>query len=305
MKIYAQAPTRVGLFGGSTDIESYASQYGGLVVNIAINIRQQLLFEDKKGTSKLPPGATPDFYDTFLKEFDLENTTITSEFDGVIGGGMGSSASAAVAIVAAINKYKKLNFTLDDIVRKAWDIEVNKIGLFGGVQDQIAAAYGGISVIEIKDNFNVISLNRQVGEKIASSLVLFSTGIERKDPKMQEGFKELSTDQIAALNQIKKFAAESLDPLCQGDIETVGRLMDVSWQLKKESNKGVSTSEIDEIYDKGLKNGAYGGKALGAGGGGCMVFVVDPAKKQEFIEKMELKWIDFSMDFQGLDCRII
>ena len=317
MKIFSQAPCRLGLFGGGTDIEPYASSHGGIVINMAINLRQKMtLFSENDifaiPKNVFPPGANPEFYYKIWEEFKVNgghHTRIKCEFDGIVESGLGSSAAAAVAIVGAINKQQNLRMTLQEIAEKAWDIEVNKIGLYGGKQDQYAAAFGGVNVLEFsEEGVKVTPLARGFVENLIPSLGLFYTGQNRKSAVIQEEFKKLTSEKIASFNQIKKLAVDAIDPISRGDVETVGRFLDIGWQLKKQSNKGATNKKIDEIYEYALKNGALGGKAMGAGGGGFMFFVCPPEKKAGFIEAMKdkgLEWWDFSADFQGLDVRIL
>ncbi len=314
MKIFSQAPTRVSLFGGSTDLPEYAERFGGLVLSMAINIRQKItmysddeLFEIRK--HQFPYRAKPEFYYQILEEFGINDgmhlTKLICEFDGLIESGLGSSASAAVALIGAINKRLKLNMTTDQIINKAWDLEVNKIGLYGGKQDQIAAAYGGVNVIEFDSKFKVMPLTKDFIQKLISSIVLFHIGENRETTTIQEGLKNLTSSQIDKLDKIKDITTHAILAIDQGDIPKIGYFMDQSWLLKRQSNKEVTNPYIDALYRRGLENGAYGGKILGSGGGGYMIFIVDPKNKEKFIEKMGLDHWDFDISMDGLDVRDI
>ena len=319
MILRSQAPSRLSLFGGGTDIMPYADKYGGLVINMAINLRQQMKMYTDDDTFKFcsknifPNGANPDFYYTIFKEFEGVDggrfTKLECKYDGLLESGLGSSASAAVALVGAINKRNGLGMTLGQIAEKAWDIEVNKIGLYGGRQDQYAAACGGINVIEFKEGaVNVTPLARGFIEPLLSSLVLFYIGTNRKSSKIQEGFKHLTKKQIKALDRMKKLAMDAIEPIGQCDIDTVGRLLDDSWQMKKMSNRGVDNKVINDVYDKAKKVCALGGKICGAGGGGFILFCVPPIKRKAFIKDMQkegLEWWDFGVDWTGLEVRIL
>src|SRR4030042_4135023 len=141
MKIIAQAPCIVSLFGGGTDVDPYASKYGGLVFNIAINIRQKIILG---GKSKLLPQDNEEFF----KVFQPKMKRIEHMFDGEIESGLGSSASLAVALVGAGLKWNGIEMSKEWIAEKAGDIEENKLGLYGGRQDQLCAAYGGVNLME-------------------------------------------------------------------------------------------------------------------------------------------------------------
>ena len=320
MKILSVVPARISLFGGGTDISPFCDLYGGLCINLAINIRSKFtLFTgddmyDPQANGQVPYLGKREFVYAFLNEFDLgdfHRCKFNSDFDGLLESGMGSSASSAVAIIGAINKLQNLGMSLSDIAEKAWDIEVNALNLFGGKQDQYCAAYGGFNIMKFyKDTVTVEPLETPFtySKNLLSSLVLFYTGLNRKSAKIQEGFKKLSQYQIDNLTNLKNLALTAIDFIKKGDVEMVGELLNQTWEYKKHSNKGVSNPKIDKIYHHAIKHGALSGKILGAGGGGFMLFVV-PDKKEEFIANMEkldgIKHWDFSPDFTGLDIRIL
>lgn len=311
MKILSTAPSRISLFGGGTDVAPYATLFGGIVISLAISIRQHLtlysgpdLYEHPY--FEIPPNAQKEFYYKILDEYglnDMHQSSLKSEYDGLIESGLGSSASAAVALLGAINKRLELNLTLDQIAQKAWELETKKIGLFGGKQDQWASAYGGVNVFEISDKVKVTPLARGFIEPLMPSLVLLYTGKNRKSATIQENFKKPTKQQIKALDKIKALAVQAVDPVAHGDYEAVGNLLHEGWMLKKASNKLASTEWIDDLYKKGINLGALGGKVLGAGGGGFMLFVIDPDKRKWFVYEMGLEEFDFSIDYNGLEVR--
>ena len=311
MKIISQSPTRLSLFGGGTDLSPYAKEFGGICINLAINIRQHFTIEtgnEAYEILEMPKGANFNFYRAFLHELDCPPVNITARADGPIESGLGSSASAAVALIGAISKYKGIVLTKNEIAEKAWDIEVNKLGLYGGKQDQYATVYGGANFLVFEDKVYRYSLRRNGIEKIYPYLMLFYTGQNRKSPQIQEAFKTLTESQKEALDQLKEIAYAAVDPIKSGDVEQVAKLLQATWEFKKKSNKGVTNERIDLIYQSALEAGAWAGKVLGAGGGGHMVFICLPEKQIELInklEKMDCKWIDFGIDFNGLEVRRI
>ena len=320
MIIKSTAPTRISLFGGGTDLPEYSRQFGGMTISLAINLYQNIIMYtdsdmlDSPHKNQFPFKADPYFYYKILDEFNLNNgvhlTRLITNFDGEIESGIGSSAAAAVAMVGAINRRLGLNMTPEQIAERAWSLEVDVVGLYGGKQDQYAAAMGGVNFLEFNKfgYTKVTPLARGFIEPLLPSLVLFYTGSNRKSPTIQEGFKKLSKTQINALTKIKDLALKSVEPVGNGDIDLVGSLLDQSWELKKESNKGVSTPEIDFIYKRAKKLGALGGKLCGAGGGGYIMFVVPQKKREQFIIKMKkegLQWWDFSVDWNGINTRVV
>ena len=265
------------------------------------------LWDLRGHNNNVPFGGDQQFVYTILDQYKLDSmhhTYFDSEYDGLVGSGMGGSASAAVAIVAAISKRLNLNLTKSQIAETAWDIEVNKLKLFGGKQDQYAASFGGSNQITFGESGEVV-VKPLAMDKILPSLLLFSTGIERTDPKLQENLKTLDEDKLYNLHHIKNLAYLALAPIESGDIKELGKLLNESWVYKKATNK-VSTPQIDKFYKKSKEFGACGFKLLGAGGGGFFICIVDPILKTEFIKKMTIEgaenW-DFSIDYNGVQTR--
>lgn len=294
MKVLSIAPTRLSLFGGGSDVNPYASIYGGLCINMAINLRQQFILDDEGyelvPSLKIIKGGNPDFYMKFFEEMEFY-PNLVQKADMAIESGLGTSASAAVALISAISKFKGLKMTKDEIAEKAWDIEVNKIGLFGGKQDQYCAAFGGFNLMKFGKEVKIQGFPRRVAEKVSDHLLLFDTGIRRKDPKLQENLKEINEEQKQALDKIKQIANDAYHRIYKGDIKGLGKLLDDTWNYKKKSNK-VTTPEIDKHYEIAKKIGAYGGKICGSGGGGCMVFIAPKDKHNDLIEGLDMKYVD-------------
>ena len=313
MKIFSQAPCRISLCGGGTDIEPFASQFGGATISFAINIRQKftLLTGDDMWTHHgehiVPYGCHLNFVYAFRKRFGVDGmhqNKFVSESDGGIRGGVGSSAAIAVAIVGALAKSQNKTMSRTEVAELAWEIETKDLNFFGGKQDQYAAAFGGLNLFEFTDKVNVQPFDRKYAETILSSLVLFHTNLERKDPKIQEGFKRLDSKQIRALKQIKSLVAPAIEAIGQENMQTLGEILDISWNYKKQSNKGISNPQLDDIYTKARKLGAIGGKLSGAGGGGFMFFIT--TDREKLIAGMEeLEYWDISVDWNGLEIKIL
>ena len=318
MKILSTTPTRISLFGGGTDVDPYARQYGGICVNFAINIYQRMVLfngDDAINVKNIfPEDGDKKYIQKILKEFNLDNLysigtnkiRIQSYFDGYIGAGLGSSASCAVALIGAVNKLRTSQFSQYEIIQIAWDIETNKIGKYGGKQDQCASTFGGANVFR----FVYGKINRQkiiIHEKILNSLILFYIGNTRKSDDIQKNFKELTPEKKLILDQIKSIAEKSIVSLKEGNIKKIVELLNQSWELKKKSNT-ITNDRVDIAYQIGIEAGAMAGKLLGAGQGGYMLFLVDQNRKKEFIDKMNkklIKSIDYSVCYNGLQTRIL
>ena len=318
MKIISSAPTRISLFGGGTDVDPYTTLYGGICVNIAINIRQTIILTNKEHTinSKniVPQDGNLNFLKKILKQFNCENLysignrgiRLQSFFDGCIGAGLGSSAACAIALIGAINKLRNTQFTSHEIAHIAWDIETNKMNKHGGKQDHYAAVYGGCNIFLFSKN-KVIRKKIALSEKISDGLVLFYIGGKRESNEIQNNFKNLTSDKIQILDQMKEIAVQGIIAIKMGKIKRVAELLKKSFELKKKSNT-VTNERLDTAYRIGIENGALAGKILGAGQGGYMLFIVPPTLKQEFIEKMKkryIKHIDYSICYNGLETRIV
>lgn len=285
---------------------------------MAINLRQHLkmysgpdLLEFNNGyggTNIIPIHGSHEFYYKILDEYkinDMHHTKLFSQFDGYLESGLGSSAACAVAMLGAVNQRLELNLTREQVALKAWELETQKLGLFGGKQDQWASAFGGVNVFEFNGTVKVNALDRSFIEPFMPYFVLLYTGSNRKSATIQEGLKELSGFQVEALDKIKATAFNGIKAMADRDIKETGKLLLESWEQKKASNKGVTTPEIDKMFVKATKLGSFGHKLCGAGGGGYALFMVEPAKRKEFIKGMGLEHFDFEISWDGLDVRAL
>lgn len=310
MRVTSIAPSRISFVGGSTDISPYKEEYGGAVVSLAINIRTHFTFITAEDVASLTKncdvhGGDSSFVPNILNEFNTRGSW-TMSYDTQLRGGLGGSASGAVAVVGAMNKLLNLKMDRMTIAQRAYDIEIKK--LFGGIQDEMASAHGGLNLFNFtKDKVLVQPFHKQYVDTLVPNLVLMHTNIIRKDPTLQENFKTLNKAQIQILNKIKSLVLPMVEAIQRCEIVKLGELLNTAWQYKKESNK-VTTSQIDKIYADSKNYGALGGKLLGSGGGGHMLFVVSPNKRQKFINNMTekgLTYVDFSPDFNGLEVKIL
>ena len=321
MKLVVTAPTRISLFGGGTDIPVFYEKYGGLVISMAINIRQRfwLEFNERvKGNVQFvyPQYSSPIFYDSVLKFFDSTPTKFVSEFEGKFNSGLGSSASALVALTAALSYAKGIYLTKAEIAERAWDIEVNKLNLFGGKQDQYRSANGGFGTLEFQTSRDAKIVKPQIvdnswpkfiGEFWSKRLMLFFIGKTREDPKVQDGLKKLTAEKALALLNIKQIAEKAQTVMYLKDVSRTADLLNESWEAKKKSNS-VTNEQIDKIYDLALKSGALAGKLNGSGQGGFMTFLVEPDKQNDVrraLQSVDCIWYNFDIDHNGVEVREI
>lgn len=324
MKIISTAPTRIGLAGGGTDVEPFASTYGGKVLNMAINLRHGVTMNDNIGRSWCFISAMDKNRNIFdgipgqgeHPEFDLIYEVVRSykiqggfrlveTFDGMNSAGLGSSASAAVALIGAFNRLYGIKQTRAEIAEKAWQMEIN-LGWVSGKQDQYASAFGGVNLFEF-DNGNVYNqpIAKGVCERFVDWCLLVYTGKKRHSAKLQEKLRERikGGQAIEPLKKIRSATWLVRDALEAGDFERVGKLIGETWELKKLTNPACTNKRINDFYDKAIKAGAIGGKVLGAGSEGHMLFIVKPSKRQKVVKALGLKEIEFGIDYNGLEVR--
>lgn len=283
---------------------------------MAINIRQRLEFltgDDAWSLSanRFPPNADPELFYTILKEYDLQGMHIgrfISSFDGFIRAGLGSSASSAVCLIAALMRIKGILLDKASIAQEAWRIETQNLGWFGGKQDQYASSFGGLNLIEFGKTVTVNPLEEKSAEKLLQWSFLTYVGGARSSHPIQKTFESPTEEQKKIFDAMKYKIVAARVWLETGYMSGVGELLDEAWNLKKQSNPAVSNERIDELYTYARENGAVGGKLLGAGQGGYMYFVVPPERRSAFktaLRKKGMEEIDFSIDWNGVEARIL
>lgn len=315
MKILASAPARISLIGGGTDIASFSTIYCGAVISMAINIRSHIALQTRDDIyeigNSMPHDADPQLIYEILQAHGINgmhHSKFQSSFDGIIGAGLGSSASIAVCVLSAIAKVEGKELDRSTIAEEAYDIEVNKLGWFGGRQDQYASVYGGFNYIEFGKQVKVYPFERESIEWLLPYLMLFYIGGTRKSPTIQRGFKQLTIQQIDKLKTLKAIVPLMQEAIVDRNVNDIAMYLHDSWVVKRLSNENVSNDRIDGIYEYGIASGALAGKLLGAGGCGYLLFICNPSDQKGFITAMKKKGIeniDFSLDFNGVDVRII
>lgn len=317
MKVQAQAPSRISLFGGGTDLDSFSSKYGGVCISMAINLRTSLTLYTGSDMwelpgNRIPWNADPALFYKIRDNFNIGGmhlSRVRSRFDGIIGAGLGSSASAGVALTGAIYKARGLVWDRYSIAKDAYTAEVTDLGWNGGRQDGIAASFGGLNRIDFNEgSVSVKRMSRVDADSLCGYLCLFYIGGIRSSSQIQKHFGYASRGQIEALKEIKDLAEAAEELINSGQFVYLGGVMDHAWELKKKSNPSTTTEKIDNIYEYARLQGALGGKVIGAGGSGYMLFMVMPDDRPRLIEKMVGRGftaIDFMPDFNGVEARIV
>lgn len=320
--ILSRAPTRITLGGGGTDLKSYYSKFGGFLIAGAINRYCHIL-------------ANPRFYDSIrlsYSEMEIVNNPqeikhrifkaalqlvgidhgieLHSTADIPSNCGLGSSSSFTVALLNALHVYKKEFVNQKQLAEEACQVEIDMLGEPIGKQDQYIAAFGGLTCLTFEKNGDVIvkplHVNQETIELLESNLVLFFTGKERKasDILADQDQKSKQDDPkiFANLHEIKEIGLQTRKCLEKGDIDEVGHLFHVHWETKKKRSSKMSDPFIDECYELGRNTGALGGKLIGAGGGGFLMFYCHNSIKTKLTEAMThvgLRKERFHFDFDG------
>lgn len=331
MKIKSFAPTRIGLLGGGTDVEPFASKYGGKVLSFAINLRHKATLAPRKDnhvflhamndkrsfslSKKLVYGKDSKFdliYSiiNFFKPKIRTGFTFVDEFEGVETAGLGSSGSAAVSMIAVFVKWLGVKVSKREIALLAWKMETEELGWISGKQDQLAATFGGINLLTFgkgEEKFQVFPLRlaKETVSRFGKWSLLVFTGGQRHSASLQKSLQKGMRERkkILALKKLRELVDQGVEALKREDFLTLGEILDKAWENKKKSNPAATNKRIDRLYDQGKKKGALGGKIMGAGGEGHMFFLCPPGKKGNLIkalEKEKVKKINFDFDFEGL-----
>ena len=320
--IITRSPLRISLGGGGTDLPSYYERHGGFLVAAAIDkyiyttLHQTFVPDLIVKYSKLERVASAKQIEhPIIREaFDLVGVEgpyleMTSMADIPAGTGLGSSGSFTTSLLKALHGYKKNLVHPAELAAQACYIELNRLREPIGKQDQYIAAYGGITCFEFQRDGNVkawpLKLSEETLYNLEDNLLLFFTGYSRSASSIlkEQHDKSKQDDQamLENLHFIKDLGRQSAAAMEKGDLREFARLMDVHWQRKKERSGNMSNGQIDEWYDAAMANGALGGKLIGAGGGGFLMFYADEdkAKLRHAMRQAGLTEVRFRFDFQG------
>jgi len=321
--IVCRAPLRISLGGGGTDIPAYYSRFGGFLVSGAINKyiyitahRRTLTDEIKLNYSQTEmvdslDGVKHNIFREALKLTEFTKAIeISSIADVGAGTGLGSSGTFSVALLAALHNLKKEALSREQLAEEACDIEINKLGYAVGKQDQYIASFGGIVSMEIAKDGNVkienLKISEDALEEMQNNILLFFTGKTRIASEIlqeQKKAEERNDEKVLeAMHEIKKMGYESKKVFESGNPDKFGELLDKHWEMKKQLSDKVASPKINDLYSIAIKNGAIGGKLVGAGGGGFLMFYVPGDKKRlrEVMSKARLRELRFNFDFDGV-----
>lgn len=319
--LITRSPLRVSLGGGGTDLPSYYSEYGGFLVAAAIDkyvyITKHRTFKQEIVVkySRLERVQTVDEIEHPIVREALKLTGVTdphieltSMADIPGGTGLGSSGSFTTALLKALHAFKKNIVSPPELAAQACEIEINRLGEPIGKQDQYIAAIGGITAFTFhrdgRVEYRPVRLSEETLFNLEDNLLLFFTGYSRSASAILKDQNDRSKQQDAAmlenLHFTKDLGYKSLASLEKGNLEEFAWLMDVHWQRKKSRSSGMSNAQINDWYDHAMANGALGGKLIGAGGGGFLLFyAADKKKLRHAMREKGLQEVRFRFDFEG------
>jgi len=319
--IIARSPLRVTLGGGGTDLPSYYEKFGGFLIAAAIDRYVYITLHDtfvpdlivKYSELERVADAKQLKHPIIREAFDLVNVAghsmeLTSMADIPAGTGLGSSGSFTTALLKALHAHKRNLVHPAELAEQACEIELGRLKEPIGKQDQYIAAYGGITCFKFLENGKVeawpLKVSAETRDNLEDNLLLFFTGYSRSASAIlkEQDQKSKSDDKamIENLHFVKDLGLQSQKALEGGDLPEFARLMDVHWQRKKQRSGGMSNPKINEWYDLAMANGALGGKLIGAGGGGFLMFYAEEKTKlRHTMTKAGLQEVRFRFDFEG------
>ena len=294
----ARAPLRIGLAGGGTDVDPYATEKGGIVLNTTINryayctIRPTdddiaFVHSQENGDSVANLGDGPlklnknELAEVVANHFGIKDGfSMDLHSEAPPGSGLGGSSTVIVSIISAVCKWRGCEMSGMDMAKLAYHLERKELGLKGGRQDQYAAVFGGFNLMRFNGDdvaVDPVHVSQDVINELQARTLLCYTGTTRESADIIESqvdaFKK--GDNERALDESKRIAVDMAKALGSGDIDEAGRLLHTSWQYKKQFSSKITNPLIDAMYNKAIEAGAIGGKVSGAGGGGFMFFICD------------------------------
>ena len=319
--IITRTPYRISFFGGGTDYPSWFNHNGGLVISSTINkysylnvryiqnffnYKYRVVWSKIENCNSLNEIKHPCVREMlkFLK-YDFKGIEIKHSGDLPARSGIGSSSSFTVGLLNALTNLNKKKISKKELYKKSIFFEQNILKEDVGSQDQVAAAKGGFNQITFKKNNFIntqkINLSDERTKELESSLMLFFSGIQRDSSKNAKKIIKNIENKYLILNEMKSHVLQAKQILQNNnDLEDFGKLLNESWELKKKLAKTVSNSKIDDIYNNAISSGALGGKVLGSGNGGFLLFYVPKKNQKKVLKKFnKLLHVPFKFEYSG------
>jgi D-glycero-alpha-D-manno-heptose-7-phosphate kinase len=319
--IITRSPLRISLGGGGTDLPSYYLMHGGFLISAAIdkyiyvNVNTSfdkgifLKYSQLERVQDVADIKHPIIRESLMVSgVNASNIEITTSADIPAGTGLGSSGSFTTGLIKALYSYKHSNIYQEDLAELACHIEIDRLKEPIGKQDQYIASYGGITCFTFSKGGKVsvapLKISNDILIELEDNLVLFFTGFSRsasgilRDQEVRT--KHDDAEMINNLHYVKSLGFASKSALESGDVRLFGELMHEHWEHKKRRSNGMSNQEIDQLYELAKNNGAIGGKLVGAGGGGFLMFMAeDRARLRKAMGEAGLMEVRFRFDFEG------
>lgn len=317
--IITKTPFRMSFFGGGTDMEDFFRQYGGAVLSTTfdkycyVNVRHLPRFFDytteisysKTERVKSIEDIEHPAIRNAMKMLDMHEIRLTYEADLPARSGLGTSSSFAVGMLNAFYALKGKYVDKKELADEAIYLERVLCAEAGGWQDQITASFGGFNRINFNaDGYEVLPviISPERKRRLNDNLLMFFTGFTRFSSDVQKANRQGYHDKTAELKEMLSLVDDAERVLTDKttDLDDFGRLLDHTWKLKRQTGAAISTDSIDALYSKGIAAGALGGKLLGAGGGGFLVFYVQPEYRESVMKAMsDLLYIPFRFEDGG------
>ena len=321
--IISQTPLRMSFVGGGSDLPAFYREHGGAVLSTAIDKYVYVSVNRKfDGDIRLAYSKTEEV--SSVDEIEHQLVKAAFHMQGLRGGveitttadipsrgtGLGSSSTFTVGLLNVLNAYQGRHVSADELAKSSCEIEIERCGQPIGKQDQYAAAFGGLNLIEFHPDERVsvspVVMRRDLRELLEQRILVFFTGITRSASAIlatQSSETANCGARKAALKRMVELAHVLRGELSRGNIDSFGAILNENWTLKKSLTNGVSSSAIDDWYDRAMGSGALGGKLLGAGHGGFLMFYAPKERHDDIANAIGLRRV--SVAFEPLGSRIL
>jgi D-glycero-alpha-D-manno-heptose-7-phosphate kinase len=317
--IITRTPFRISFVGGGSDMDAFYARYPGAVLSTSINKymyisshrfffngQVRVKYSETETVNHIDELKHPLLRETMRKTGVTSGIEISSIADIPSGTGMGSSSSFTVGLLHCLYAVKREFVSHDQLAREACEIEINLLGEPIGKQDQYAAAFGGLNIIHFLSNGDVrvepLYIKSEIYRKLQDNLVMFYVGNQRKASDILSEQKRNASleEKFNVLKSMVSLVPDLRDCLYHEHLEDFGKILHENWILKQKLASQISNNMLDEIYKTGIRSGASGGKLLGAGGGGFMLFYCEKDKQHKLAEALKpLEKFDFAFEREG------
>jgi D-glycero-alpha-D-manno-heptose-7-phosphate kinase len=325
----ARAPLRISFCGGGTDVSPYPEEHGGMVLSATINQYAYASLSPRRDSRltlasldydivakydhprRVRLDGQLDLIKAVVKAFGVKRgADLWAHSDAPPGSGLGSSSTVVVALIGVLREWLNRPLTAYEVAELAYRIERVDLGLAGGRQDQYAATFGGFNFIEFHRDGTVVTplrIHRDVLQELEYRLLLCYMGQTRSSAdiieRQTESYRRGREATVDALGHLKAETLEMKKALLLGQVDAIGELLHEAWEYKKRLDEGISTNQIDKLYQIARKEGAIGGKMPGAGGGGYFFFLTRFDRKHRVaaaLEKHGGQVVPFQFESRGL-----